>query len=260
MGHLRLADRLPRYANWKRVVEALRDPSEDLESIAAKAADAAKQKLSESADSPYVWYPYWFLIQLTAHAEEPNGFRSFLLRHDIVPDEQESAVALISDLTRILEDRRKEFPPPTALDELALDAFHEAVGNIMLSEGNSLFDSALEEARRAFARFAPSRAFGRLSRVYLGSYYGEVLSYFLSYELGNEVGAERRFGSYEDAEDFNRRLGSYAHGVSELVEEFAQGWYSKQLWEKGEISQEAARRFLHIAFRKFQQQLETEVG
>lgn len=258
MGHLRLADRLPGYQNWQRVVEALADPSQDLENIAAKTADAAKHKLSETADSPYIWYPYWFLIQLAGHAESPESFRLFLRKHDIKVDEDQSTVSLLSELTRFCEDRRQEFPNPTALDELALDAFQEAVGEIVLSGADSLFDTSLEDARHAFARVAPARSFGRLSRAYLGAYYGEILSYFLSYELGNEVGPDHRFESLDDAEAFGRQLDRYTHRISELVEDFAEGWYSKEHWEEGHISQDAARRFLHVAFRKFRQQLELE--
>jgi hypothetical protein len=258
MGHLRLADRLPRYQNWQRVVEALQDPSQDLEEVAAKTADAAKYKLSETADSPYVWYPYWFLIQLADHAQSPARFRSFLRQHDIEVDEDQSTVSLFAELTRSIEDRRQEFPSPTALDELALDAFQEAAGQIVLSGTESLFDSGLEDARQAFARVAPARPFGRLSRAYLGAYYGEILSYFLSYELGNEVGPEHRFESLDDAEKFSRQLDRYTHHVSELVEEFAEEWYGKEYWKEGHISQDAARRFLHVAFRKFRQQLELE--
>lgn len=258
MGHLRLADRLPRYQNWQRVVEALRDPEQDVEGIAAKTADAAKGKLDEAADSPYLWYSYWFLIQLASHAESPDHFLTFLRRYDVVPDDDQSTVAFLSDLTHALELRRADFPPPSALDELALDAFQEAVGEIVLSGADSLFDSTLDDARRAFARVAPSRAFGRLSRVFLGSFYREILAYFLSYELGNQVGPERRFESFGEAEDFNRALERYTYHVSELVEDFAQGWYRKKHWEEGAISQEDVRKFLHVAFRKFRQQLELE--
>lgn len=258
MGHLRLANRLPRYQNWQRVVEALQDSSQDLHTIAAKTADAAKHKLSETAESPYVWYPYWFLIQLSDHADSQQRFRAFLRRHDIEIGEDQSTASLLSGLTEALEDRRQEFPAPTALDELALDAFQEAVGEIVLSGAHSLFDSRIEDARRAFSRVASAGSFGRLSRAYLGAYYGEVLSYFLSYELGNEVGRDHRFESLDDAEEFNRQLDRYTHHVSELVEEFAEGWHSKEHWEEGHISQDAARRFLHVAFRKFRQQLELE--
>lgn len=258
MGHLRLADRLPGYQNWQRVVESLQDPSQDLEEVAAKTAAAAKHKLSETAESPYVWYPYWFLIQLAGHAKSPESFRSFLRQHDIELDDDQSTVSLLSELTRSFEDRRQEFPNPTALDELALDAFQEAVGEIVLSGADSLFDTSVEDARRAFSGVAPARSFGRLSRAYLGAYYGEILSYFLSYELGNEVGPNHRFESLDEAEEFSRQLDRYTHRVSELVEEFAEGWYRKKHWEEGHISQDAARKFLHVAFGKFQQQLDRE--
>lgn len=258
MGHLRLAGQLPRYANWRRVVESLEDPASDVAAVAAVTADAAKKQLEQSADSPSVWYPYWLLIQLAAHAHEPGVFYSFLRRQDLDPDHLRSSVEFLSELDRSLQERRSEFPSRTALDELALDAFHEAASSIVLSGSDSLFDTVLEDVRHAFARVAPSRAFGRLSRYFLGSYYAKILSYFLSYELGNQVGDRGRFESFDDAEEFDRLLDRYVKQVSVLVEDFSQGWYSKKNWEQGEINQEDVRHFLHVAFRKFRQQLELE--
>ena len=92
----------------------------------------------------------------------------------------------------------------------------------------------------------------------MGTLYGEILRYFLSFELGNHIHKDGRFPSLDSAEDFSRDLDSYAYQVSALVDEFAQGWYSKQLWKHGSISKEAVSRFLHMAFRKLQQQLENE--
>lgn len=259
MGHIRLG-RLPGYPNWQRVVETVADPATSLETVAAETADAAKAELRRSAGRPYIWYPYWLLIQLADEARHSERFAELLREHGIELAQDDSALAFVSAITRAVENKREEFGSPSAIDELALNAFHRAVSDIVLSDADSLFETVVEDVRRAFGRFAPRRAFGRLSRVFLGAFYAEVLRYFLSFELGNHVGAAGRFDSLESAERFNRDLARYTHRVSELVERFAEGWYSKQLWEEEAISQEAVRRFLHVAFRKFQQQLEIEAA
>jgi hypothetical protein len=257
MGHLRLG-KLPLYKNWQQVVGTLSDPSESLGRVAAETARAAQRKLRNSANSPYLWYPYWLLIKLANHAREPDDFERFL-RHEMIGlEEEDSAVAFVSALTRALDHRRDDFGPPTAIDELSLDAFQQAVCEIVLTEADSLFGTTTEDLRLAFARFAPRRPFGKLSRVFLGAFFGQLLRYFLSHELGNHVGLQKRFSSLDKAEEFNRGLEVYARQVSDLVEEFGEGWYSKRLWQKGDISQDDVRRFLHVAFQKFQQQLELE--
>ena len=258
MGHLRLKGRLPRTRNWQRVVGTLEDATAGVEAVAGRTAGAARVELRRAADRPYVWYPYWLLIQLATSTSTPERFADSLRDHGVDLSSDASALTFLSAIKRAVEDQRAKFGAPTALDELALNAFHRAVGRTILSDANSLFDSGLDDVRRAFSRFAPKKAFGIISRAYLGAFYGEILRYFLSFELGNHIRKDGRFPSLDSAEEFNRDLDSYVHQVSELVDEFAQGWYSKHLWEHGSISEEAVSRFLHIAFRKLQQQLENE--
>ena len=260
MGHLRLKGRLPRTRNWQRVVATVADATLGVEAVAGRTAGAARGELRRAADRPYVWYPYWLLIQLATKASTPKGFADFLRHHGVDLSSDASALSFLSAIKRAVEDQRAQFGPPSAIDELALNAFHKAVGRTILSDADSLFESGIDDVRRAFSRFAPKKAFGTISRAYLGSLYGEILRYFLSFELGNHIGRNSRFPSLDSAEDFNRNLESYAHQVSELVDEFAQGWYSKQLWEHGSVSEQAVNRFLHMAFRKLQQQLENEAS
>lgn len=258
MGHIRLKGRLPRSRNWQAVIESVADSKAGVEVVAAKTAGAAHKQLSSAADRPYVWYPYWLLIQLAANASTARAFSAFLRQHGITLPPTATALDFLASITKAMEQQRTRFGSPSAIDELALNAFHKAVGDIVLSNADSLFGSAIDDVQRAFGRHALKKAFGTLSRTYLGNLYGEVLRYFLSFEVGNHIGQRSRFKSLDSAEQFNSDLDAYAHQVSELVDEFAQGWYSKQLWEQKSISAEAVTKFLHVAFRKLQQQLENE--
>lgn len=258
MGHIRLKGRLPKSRNWQQVIRSVADSTAGVEVVAAKTAGAAHQQLSLAADRPYVWYPYWLLIQLAANASTSKSFSAFLGQHGIALPPTATPLEFLSSITKTIENQRAKFGLPSAIDELALNAFHKAVGNIVLSSADSLFGSAIDDVQRAFRGHARKKAFGTLSRAYIGNLYGEVLRYFLSFELGNHIGPGSRFKSLESAEQFNRDLDAYAHQVSSLVDEFAQGWYSKQLWEQKSISAEAVNKFLHVAFRKLQQQLENE--
>lgn len=258
MGHLKLG-RLPLYRNWRKVVAALEDDSQDLETIAAKTAHAARSQLEAAAKSPYVWYPYWFMIQLAQSAQDDEAFYRFLDDYDIHIRDDLSAVGAVAQIQGKVQESLAKLGPRNALDELSLNVFHRALTGCALEGEHSLFDSEVEELRIALSNFAPSRAFSRLTQNYLGTFYGEILSYFLSYELGNHIGENRRFDSVRDAEEFNRNLKTYAQQVSQLVGEFSEGWHSKKLWKEGEINQDSVIRFLHIGFRKFQQQLDLEI-
>ena len=168
MGHLRLKGRLPRTRNWQRVVGTVGDAAAGVEAVAGRTAGAARAELHRAADRPYVWYPYWLLIQLVASASTPKGFEDFLRDHGVDLSSDASPLTFLSAIKRAVENQREEFGPPSALDELALNAFHRAVGRTVLADANSLFDSGLDDVRRAFSRFAPKKGFGTISRAYLG--------------------------------------------------------------------------------------------
>lgn len=257
MGHQRLG-RLPMHKSWLGVIKTLGSDEGAAAAVAIAAAKAAEGALQESANDPGVWYPFWIITQLVATARDSQSFGGLLSQLNISKDQCDTALDLVSALVRHVEDETQKRPTRNAFSELAADAFQAAISTIVRQHSESLFGTTSETAREAFSENATSTGFADLARQYLGGYFGKSLAYFVSYEISNHIGRNQRFKSIDEAELFNRALYTYAKDVSLLVKDFGKGWYSKSLWEKGEISQRDARRFLHIAMRKFGQQLQRE--
>ena len=259
MGHQRLG-RLPIHRNWVAVIRTLGSDEGVTKAVAAAAAKAAEEAFELSADDSGVWYPFWVITQLAATARDQDSFYDLLNQFSISKDECNTTLDLVSALVRHVEEEAQRGSNRNAFSELATDAFQTTVSKLAHRHEESLFETTSENAREALAEIATSTTFADLAQQYLGGYFGKTLAYFVSYEISNHIGRDRRFKSIDDAELFNRELYTYAKDVSLLVKDFGKGWYSKSLWQKGGISQKDARGFLRIAMRKFRQQLQLEAS
>jgi hypothetical protein len=55
--------------------------------------------------------------------------------------------------------------------------------------------------------------------------------------------------------DFNAALDLHCREASRIIKEFSGGWYGKTLQQERQVSQEDARKFAHIAFKKLRAEL-----
>ncbi|MFC1791084.1 hypothetical protein ACFL0I_01280 [Gemmatimonadota bacterium] len=257
MGHLRLG-RLPLRHNWRRVVETIESPESSPPTVAAATARAAEAALKEAAASQEVTYPFWLLVQLNSMSRDEGAFAG--LCHELGIRYSADMPAL--DLAERLTDHVRSMPAGSAgraaFAEAALASFQRSLLDAIRDQPQSLFQAESGGLRNALSLSAGPAGFGRVSRQFLGTFFASVLRVVLSYSIAESIGPGRANSSMAEAEEFRTRLDSYARDVSRIVEEFGAGWYSKNLWESGVISKEMTAGFLHVALRKFRQQLELE--
>jgi len=87
--------------------------------------------------------------------------------------------------------------------------------------------------RSELGALASAKQFGALARDFFGGLTRRYLTFFLSRELSNYVGGDRRFANAGDLAEFNAALDLHCRQASRIVEEFAGGWFSKTNWERG---------------------------
>jgi hypothetical protein len=257
MGHLRLG-RLPLRHNWSRVVEAAASPGATPSAVASATAAAAAGALGEAASSDEVAYPFWLLVQLAHKSRDDDGFERLIATLGIEYRAGASALQLAEQIAEHLRESITARSGHTAFAEAAVGAFQRTLLAVVQDQPRSLFEAESDDLRNALGRHATANGFGRLGREFLGAFFGSVLRIALSYTIADSIGGDRNSPSIASAEDFRRRLDTYTRDVSVLVQDFGAGWYSKNLWESGDISQEMAAGFLHVAFAKFRQQLQHE--
>ncbi len=147
----------------------------------------------------------------------------------------------------------------TDFGEMAQLAAAEALTATVGQRLPSLFGPTAEDVREVLAGLATTKQFGALARDFFARLTQRTLTYFLSRELSNHVGGDRRFRSFDEHTEFNAALDLHCRQASRIVEEFAGGWFSKTNFEGG-ITPEKARGFAYVAFKKIRAELKKRRG
>lgn len=256
MGHIRLGE-LPRTRKWDQVVDLIRGNG-DAAQIAAASLDAAEQGFRRAADDEGVGWATWLLTQLPLAARDPRYVeRLASLGVDVAG--APGLVELMGAFTDAVDSQMRRSGGRTDLGEMAQMAAAESLTGILGQRTQSLFGTTAEDVRRELAALATSKQFGHLARDFFARLTRRYLTFYLSRELSNHIGGERRFADIAEHADFNRALDLHCRQASLIVEEFAGGWFSKTNWEKG-ISPENARGFAGFALKKLRTELRKGAG
>ena len=119
----------------------------------------------------------------------------------------------------------------------------------------SLFGPTTTDVQQALAKLASSDRFSVVARDFFSRLTTRSLNYFLSRELSKHVGPDKRFAAVADHSDFNTALDQHCREASRIIKEFSGGWYGKRLQQEREVTQDAARKFAHVAFKKLRAEL-----
>ena len=79
----------------------------------------------------------------------------------------------------------------------------------------------------------PKTATGELAREFFASLTRRYLDYYLSRELSQHVGPQRRLPTITVHVDFNQALELHCREASRIVEDFAGSWYTKAQFQGG---------------------------
>jgi hypothetical protein len=83
------------------------------------------------------------------------------------------------------------------------------------------------------------------------------LSYFLSKETVNTLGKEARFESLDSLQRFSGDLRRYCWESSEIIDGFAEEWFSKYKWQE-KLDFEHFATFAWAALKKFSNEIGRE--
>lgn len=105
------------------------------------------------------------------------------------------------------------------------------------------------------ASFAGGHEFSTLARDFFARLSYRSLDYYLSRELADHIGVDKRFGNDGERIAFETALRQHTFEASKIVETFAGGWYGKTVWKEQSLSQDKINDFTRYAFKKMRSEL-----
>ncbi len=252
MGHIRLGT-LPQSKKWRDVVGLL-ETNAPLHAVAEAAARASEHDLKRATDDPGFQFVTNLLVRLPFLARAP-GFEDAVADLGIGHDSLSSVPALLAELTNAIERNAFETGHSSDTTGLAKAALMETLADKLGERLPTLFEPTPQELRKSLAGYASGHEFARLSRAFFANLTFRSLDYFLSRELANHTGNDRRFASDADRIAFERALKQHTIEASRIVEEYAGGWYGKTVWQKNRLDQQEIDRFTRYSFKKIRNEL-----
>ena len=253
MGHIRLGT-LPRSKRWQDVV-GLIDSNVPIERIARAAAEASELDLSRASRDPRFQFVCALLVRLPLLARSP-GFDDALDDLGVGSGALSSITGLLAGLEKAIDRQSFESGSSSDAGILAKSAFLETLSVQLRDKLPSLFQPTPQEIRIALGGFSSGNSFAVLARDFFARLTYRSLDYYLSRELANHTGSERRFANDAQRVAFQQALAQHTFEASKIVQEFAGGWYGKNVWQKQELDQGAIDRFSLYTFKK----MRTELG
>jgi hypothetical protein len=252
VGHIRLGV-LPKTKSWNRVV-ALLDAGALPDEVARSSAIAANMAFKGASRDPLLLESLWLLMQTPLAARGP-GYADDLRDLGFSGGEPGSVAELQASLTGALDHAIRARGGRTDLGELAQMAAVESIAAAVQAQVPSLFSTTPDDVRVALARLASGNRFGRLMRDFVSRLSERTLDYYLSRELANHTGHGKRFANDDSRRAFDAAVALYCREASRIVEEFAGGWFGKQVHQGDGLTREKAQRFAAYAFKKMRDEL-----
>jgi len=244
---------LPRTRRWNQVVELIEGDG-NVAQVAAASLVAAEAGFRDAASDEGVARVVWLLTQLPLAARDPNYLQR-LNALGVAVAEAPALVELVGAFTDAIDTQVGRWGARTDLGEMAQMAAAETLTSILGHKTQSLFGTSSADVQRELAALATKKQFGSLARAFFAGLTRRYLTFFLSRELSNHVGGNRRFANIAEHSEFNHALEVHCHQASRIVEEFAGTWYSKTNWEPG-ITPENTKRFTAVALKKLRAELD----
>jgi hypothetical protein len=247
MGHIRVG-RLPKRYGWPDVVLALQSDAKSDQQIIEGASKAAVESLGAAKFQSSLNFCYWLFLSLVRGARGEDFSRELRGLGISVP-ESDSAPALITAITSFARDRLRDSGWIAITDELALQAFQTSVADVVIQDATTLFGANTQTLQAALRKLSTKKNVSNVARHFFSEFMYRLLSRALDRQLSDALLVGSRFQSTQDVGDFHSRLRSYCWDVSQIVEDFAGGWYSKHTW-LGDVSEHQTEQFTTYAMEK----------
>jgi hypothetical protein len=251
VGHRHLL-RLPATRKWNEVVELLVGGAE-LETIAGAAAEAAESSLPRESKDPALVRAFWLLTQIPL-AARTQDFDGGLRKLEIETGPSPGLVEVVGALTEAIDRHVGRTGGRTDLGEMAQLAAAESLSSVVGRDLSGLFGTTPDDVKLAIGRLSGNKRFADLARDFFSRLTFRCLDYYLSRELSNHVGPDRRFSSIGEHTEFNLALDRHCRETSRIIKEYAGEWFSKKNFEKA-LTPDEAGRFASKAFSKIREEL-----
>lgn len=252
MGHVRLGV-LPQTLKWAQVVALLQEGA-PLPEVAAASARAAENALKNAVDDPLLDHSVWLLAALPLAARSP-GWVDELQELGLESDGPPSLFQLTAAISSALDAGAIDAGGRTDLGEMAQMALIESLIQAVEPQLPSLFTPDPAEVRTALGRLSGGDRFGELARAFFARLTHRSLDYYLSRELANHIGTERRFATDQERRAFDQAMARHCYEAARIVQDYAGDWYGKTVWRDGTLTPETTRRFARRSFQKIRNEL-----
>jgi hypothetical protein len=255
MGQSRY-ERLPKTQNWQNVVALLATPHASVSEIASETAKACRGALKRHSDDPVLVASVFLLARLPLAARKGEAGR-FLQECGLDAKSLSSLLSLLDESARYFRFLNLKNPDPSFVTEISELSFEETLSKLASESNLSLFADSAGQVELAFASFGTARGFARIARIYFTTFMSRVLTYFLSMETVNSIGAHERFESVDHLQQFAGQLRRYCWESSKIIDSFAEEWYSKYRWQE-RLDREHVATFVWAVLRKFSSEIGRE--
>jgi hypothetical protein len=219
MGHSRVG-RLSLTRRWRQVIALIGDGA-GLDDIAGATAVAAESSMIDAADDPAFRHSIWLLTQIPLAARQGDHFASALrqlgLKVSAVPTLVEICTAMVS----AIDERVQRSGTRSDAGEMAELAAVESLAAVAGRESNTLFGAshAAADTLVALKGLSTERQFTVLARDFFSRLTRKYLDYYLSRELPQHVGADKRFQTMREHRAFEEALDLHCREASRIIDE-----------------------------------------
>jgi hypothetical protein len=208
---------LPRTRRWDDVVDLVAGGA-DIPQVASAAARAAHAFFAEAADSAGFVTATWLLAQLPLAARRDSEYLGGLQALGLDLKEAPGVLGLAGAFSDAVDSQTRREGDRTDAGDIARLAATETLTAALGQRTRSLFGTTAEDVRRELARVATVAQFGSLYRDFFARFTRRALTFFLSRELSNHVGGERRFADLAAHSAFNAALELHCREAARIVE------------------------------------------
>jgi hypothetical protein len=247
MGHVRLGE-LPRTRAWQEVVSLLAHGAGAAE-IANAASRAAETGLRNATRDRGVVETVWLLMRLPRGARA-DGYPAALADDGLCLSEPPFLMELIVGFSDAIDARLANHIGRSDLGEMAQTAAAETLVRVVGGACDGLFETGPAEVRHALGQLDTVARFGSFAREFVARLTFKCLDYYLSRVMTNHTGEGGRFATLAQQAEFTDALETHCREAAVIVERFAGEWRSKEQWEAGDVTREAATRFIGGAVNK----------
>jgi hypothetical protein len=268
---IRLAT-LAKTDEWNQVVSLI-SAGASPERIAAATASAAEYELERIYEDDGLTHAFYLLTRILQVAAQPGfpepsselsvgdsykpakraEFPKRLAELGLAVPGEPTLIEIVAGFVRATDLERLSIwtRERSIVGELAEHAAAETLTLLVGHDLPGLFWPPAPDVRQTLAMFGQPDRFGLVVHDFFSRLTSRLLSYFLSCELSQHVGPDRRFATIKEHTDFNAALDQHCRDMSSNIREISRDWYSRH-WG---VDRQGAGRFAKVAFDHIRAQL-----